>query len=1005
LQVFDSRFPSDPNADLAQRDFVWGDTTGSTATYTTHYFPYAKDPESKTFSTSGAGDGPHDYAWYEANHPDWMEYTCDFGKPQTPTGLAYYGGKKFHYTSSSGASYGYVTVDFSNPLVEKMFLTDDIKPVAGGSYKGIGFDNFAAYNMGTIMCGIKPTPTTWQPQYSGQRVDPAFETAVTNWLDWMEQHIHALGMSVTINHHYSKNDPAGFDRVAAHADIVIDEDGMVRNCQPTFLDSDWTNYFNAIRKITTERAFAMVEDSCPLASTSHALRSWQVANYLLYRGDRSYLAITDTDNDGMFVDIPELKIKIGAPTGDPQQSGSAWMRTYANGIAIVNPSSTSSATITLPSGITYKDFSGKTWSNSITVDPASAAVLLAQNSGDTTPPSVSLTTPTSGATVSGTTNITASASDNVGVAGVQFRLDGIALATDTAAPYTYSWNTTQAVNGTHTLVAVAHDAAGKYATSTESVVVSNVASPSSGWQSATNLLGAWRGVNATAGTGSSFSVIESSTSTPIFHYFQQYITTPAYSNWRLSFDVKPIGNRSANMFVLDSSSESTAYIGAICNLTNQGMISDLRNGASAGVPTATVSLASGGWYHCSLAGTVNKTPDAGLRLVVRLVNGNGADYYQGDGVSGLAVQNVTLEVNPLVVPPTASPAPGTYSSAQNVALAATNSSSIRYTLDGSTPSCTTSTLYSGPIHIASSATINAIACNDTHSSSVASFGYVILTATVYSPAPQPTVTLTASPTSITSGGSATLTWSSTNASSCTGNGFSTAGSGASSGGSYGGATSGSATVYPTVTTTYSVSCTNGTVSAASSATVTVTSASTGGTVTSPYSTPPSATLIASPTSITSGGSATLTWSSANASSCTGNGFSTAGSGASSGGSFDGATSGSVTVSPTQTTTYSVSCKNGLVSAVGSATVTVVKPPSVSLTASPTSITSGGSATLTWSSTNATSCTGNGFSAGATSGSASVSPTQTTTYSVSCTNGTVSAASSATVTVTTPPPVA
>src|SRR6267142_512193 len=59
---------------------------------------------------------------------------------------------------------------------------------------------------------------------------------------------------------------------------------------------------------------------------------------------------------------------------------------------------------------------------------------------DTTPPSVSITAPASGATVSGTTSVTASASDNVGVVGVQFRLDGSNLgAEDTTAPYSVSW--------------------------------------------------------------------------------------------------------------------------------------------------------------------------------------------------------------------------------------------------------------------------------------------------------------------------------------------------------------------------------------------------------------------------------------------------------------------------------------------------------------------------------------------------------------------------------------
>src|SRR6185295_6163182 len=43
---------------------------------------------------------------------------------------------------------------------------------------------------------------------------------------------------------------------------------------------------------------------------------------------------------------------------------------------------------------------------------------------DTTAPTVSLTAPANGATVSGTVSVTANAADNVGVAGVQFLLNG-----------------------------------------------------------------------------------------------------------------------------------------------------------------------------------------------------------------------------------------------------------------------------------------------------------------------------------------------------------------------------------------------------------------------------------------------------------------------------------------------------------------------------------------------------------------------------------------------------
>ena len=65
---------------------------------------------------------------------------------------------------------------------------------------------------------------------------------------------------------------------------------------------------------------------------------------------------------------------------------------------------------------------------------------------------MSVTAPAAGATLSGTTTVTATAADAVGVAGVQFLLDGAPVgAEDTTSPYSVSWNTTTAANGAHTL--------------------------------------------------------------------------------------------------------------------------------------------------------------------------------------------------------------------------------------------------------------------------------------------------------------------------------------------------------------------------------------------------------------------------------------------------------------------------------------------------------------------------------------------------------------------------
>jgi hypothetical protein len=101
-------------------------------------------------------------------------------------------------------------------------------------------------------------------------------------------------------------------------------------------------------------------------------------------------------------------------------------------------------------------------------------------SSDTTPPTVSLTAPAGSATVSGpSVAVSASASDDTGVTGVQFKLDGSNLSSeDTTSPYSINWDTTAVANGTHTLTAVARDGAGHSTASTAvTVTVNNTVAP------------------------------------------------------------------------------------------------------------------------------------------------------------------------------------------------------------------------------------------------------------------------------------------------------------------------------------------------------------------------------------------------------------------------------------------------------------------------------------------------------------------------------------------------
>jgi len=81
---------------------------------------------------------------------------------------------------------------------------------------------------------------------------------------------------------------------------------------------------------------------------------------------------------------------------------------------------------------------------------------------DTQAPTATLTAPAHLATgLTGTLNITATAADNVGVAGVEFQVDGIAIGSeDTSSPYAASVDTGHYAAGQHIVRARSRDAAG-----------------------------------------------------------------------------------------------------------------------------------------------------------------------------------------------------------------------------------------------------------------------------------------------------------------------------------------------------------------------------------------------------------------------------------------------------------------------------------------------------------------------------------------------------------------
>lgn len=105
---------------------------------------------------------------------------------------------------------------------------------------------------------------------------------------------------------------------------------------------------------------------------------------------------------------------------------------------------------------------------------AAVAAVATVKTSDTSAPTVSITSPSGGSQVQGLVAVDVAASDNVGVSRVDLLVNGAQVASDTTAPYGFSWDSTQVADGAATLTANAYDAAGNHKATAVSVTVANV---------------------------------------------------------------------------------------------------------------------------------------------------------------------------------------------------------------------------------------------------------------------------------------------------------------------------------------------------------------------------------------------------------------------------------------------------------------------------------------------------------------------------------------------------
>ncbi len=162
---------------------------------------------------------------------------------------------------------------------------------------------------------------------------------------------------------------------------------------------------------------------------------------------------TATDNVGVVRVV--FAVESGGTTSPIGTANAAPFGITWNSGAVANGPASLTATA-------FDAFGNSTTSAAVAVD--------VDNVADVAPPTVSLTAPAAG-DVSGFVTVSANATDDVGVASVEFFAGPTSLGIDTTAPFSVLWNTTT-YTGSQNLTAVAKDGAGN--TTTSSVVQVNV---------------------------------------------------------------------------------------------------------------------------------------------------------------------------------------------------------------------------------------------------------------------------------------------------------------------------------------------------------------------------------------------------------------------------------------------------------------------------------------------------------------------------------------------------
>ncbi len=390
FQVFDAWGSPRVSAAAAEADgprysLVWGARPGMASAWrknnssliASYYMP--QETDASWVSWGGIG---HNLAWWEANHPDWVLYSCTASG--TPTKIPAY----------VGSLPQNIPLDIHNPAVVQYQVKLAASYALKNGYNGLAYDEVLFQNIGGVTagagayaCGIYQNGT-FVRRYSSKN-DVAWADDTVAWVKAAHAIAAANNLKLVVNHPAGSYTNANEAALLANVDVDLNETGYADYSNYTKSTSlfktttDWTRYAQAhgAAPITIDKFYQS-------AAVTPVQVEYGIATYLMSNEGGSGLFISNNPGYGVEQFHSEYNVDYGTPCaayygGSATNAGSPdlWYRRYSNAFVVVNSGSTSrsSEVANLPAGHTYRDLEGRQVSNALTVANHDAYVLLTTN--------------------------------------------------------------------------------------------------------------------------------------------------------------------------------------------------------------------------------------------------------------------------------------------------------------------------------------------------------------------------------------------------------------------------------------------------------------------------------------------------------------------------------------------------------------------------------------------------------------------------------------------------